>query len=268
MASDAKNASSQNLVHNLDSCNLPNHPRLLLASIHDVGPRFADEVDRLYDLLTPLLGGPKLAMLVVADHWGEAPLSSAPAFQRKLRDWADSGVEMFVHGWFHRDLATHHGLDRIRASAMTAREGEFLGLDQAAAAQRMRDGRALLEDIIGQPAAGFIAPAWLYGDGARAALRESDFALAEDHFRVWQPQSGRIVARGPVITWASRSAPRRASSLAVAAMARHGLHQLSTVRLAVHPGDTGHASLLDSITRTVSAFATRRVAGHYRDLLL
>jgi hypothetical protein len=29
----------------------------------------------------------------------------------------------------------------------------------------MADGRKLIEDIIGREAAGFIAPAWLYGPG-------------------------------------------------------------------------------------------------------
>ncbi|MBU6266926.1 MAG: polysaccharide deacetylase family protein [Sphingomonadales bacterium] len=239
----------------------------LLGSIHDVGPRFAEQTARLHDLLARQLGGPRFAMLVVPDHWGEAPLSAAPAFRRQLRDWADSGIEMFVHGWFHRDHARHSGMARLRASTMTASEGEFLGLERAVAAQRMADGKALVEDIIGRPATGFIAPAWLYGPGAREALDASGFALAEDHMRVWQPGTGRIVARGPVITWASRSRPRQLSSLAVAALARHGLHRLRTVRIAVHPGDTTVPALMDSIERTFAAFAARRPAGRYADLL-
>ncbi len=245
----------------------PRMSRMLLASIHDVGPRFEREVDQLADLLSSHLGGPRFAMLVVPDHWGEAPLAEALAFQRRLRGWADAGVEMFVHGWFHRDSATHTGLAGIKARTMTASEGEFLGLAQAEAARRMADGRALVEDIIGRPAAGFIAPAWLYGPGARAALADSGFALAEDHFRVWQPGSGRVLARGPVITWASRSRPRQLSSRMVAALARHALHQQRVVRVAVHPGDTSVASLGESISATIRAFAARRPARRYADLL-
>ncbi len=79
--------------------------RLLLASIHDVGPKFEREVDVLAARLERLLGGPRFAMLVVPDHWDEAPLSAAPAYARRLRNWADAGVEMFVHGWCHRDAA-------------------------------------------------------------------------------------------------------------------------------------------------------------------
>lgn len=239
----------------------------LLASIHDVGPRFEREVDQLADQLSRILGGPKFAMLVVADHWGDAPLAAARAFQARLRAWSDAGVEMFVHGWFHKDLAEHSGADSFKASYMTAGEGEFLGLDEAEAARRMADGKALLEDIIGRPSAGFIAPAWLYGDGARAALAKSGFALAEDHFRVWQPETGKVLTRGPVITWASRTKGRQLSSRLVAGLARNGLHAAENVRIAVHPGDTTVPALIASIEATFGAFARRRPAGRYADLL-
>ncbi|MBS0481644.1 MAG: polysaccharide deacetylase family protein [Proteobacteria bacterium] len=239
----------------------------MIASIHDVGPRFEREVDQLADQLSRILGGPKFAMLVVADHWGEAPLAQAPAFQSKLRTWSDAGVEMFVHGWFHKDLAEHSGAASFKAKHMTAGEGEFLGLTRQVAAQRMADGKALVEDIIGRPAAGFIAPAWLYGDGARQALAESGFALAEDHFRVWRPADGEVLAKGPVVTWASRSKGRQLSSRFFAGLARHALHPQQVVRVAVHPGDTTVPALIGSIEKTYGAFAARRSAGRYADLL-
>ena len=242
-------------------------PKTLLASIHDVGPRFEREVDQLAGLLSGILGGPKFAMLVVPDHWGTAPLAEAAAFQRRLRDWSDQGVEMFVHGWFHKDLADHSGAAAFKAKHMTAGEGEFLGLSQAVAAQRMADGKALIEDAIGRSVAGFIAPAWLYGAGARAALAVSTFALAEDHLRVWQPASGQVLAKGPVITWASRSRPRQVSSRFFAGLARTALHGQSVVRVAVHPGDVTVPALLGSIAATFQSFASRRRAGRYADLL-
>ncbi|UAK26796.1 polysaccharide deacetylase family protein [Sphingomonas nostoxanthinifaciens] len=240
---------------------------MLLASIHDVGPRFEREVTALVDRLERHLGGPRFAMLVVPDHWGEAPLSKAPAFQQRLRAWADAGVEMFLHGWSHRDDSAHGGAGaRFKAKHMTAGEGEFLGLDRTEAVRRMRAGRAVMEDAIGRPVAGFIAPAWLYGDGARAALADEGFALAEDHFRVWRPADGAILARGPVITWASRSPRRIASSRLFAGLARAALHPLPVVRVAVHPGDAHVPSLLASIDATLGTFARRRI-GHYGDLV-
>lgn len=245
----------------------PSDPPLLLASIHDVGPRFESEVDRLADLLAGALGSARFAMLVVPDHWGESRIAAGTSFAGRLRRWAESGIEMFVHGWFHRDTAEHSGLSAFKARHMTASEGEFLGLSAAEAARRMKDGRALIEDITGRSPIGFIAPAWLYGAGAMEALRASSFALAEDHMKVWVPQTGAVLARGPVITWASRSAARTASSLAFAALARQVLHPLRTVRVAVHPGDVTKPAIIDSIDATMQCFAKRRTVGSYGQLL-
>jgi len=248
-----------------DATPMSPEPRLLVA-IHDVGPRFADEIDALAERLTALLGAPRFAMLVVPDHWGEAPLAADRRYQAKLRRWAEAGVEMFVHGWFHRDDSRHSGaLARAKARHMTAGEGEFLGLDRDEALRRMRAGRRLVEDATGAAVAGFVAPAWLYGEGARAALGEAGFALAEDHLRVWRPGDGAVVAKGPVITWASRSGPRIASSLLVAGLARR-VWPWATVRIAVHPGDTRVPRLLDSIDLTIDAFAVTHRVARYGEL--
>lgn len=245
-----------------------NSPRRLLASIHDVGPRFKSEIDSLAERFERRLGGPHFAMLVVPDHWSEAPLARDGDFQARLRGWADRGVEMFLHGWNHRDDQRHQGaLASFKARRMTAGEGEFLGLGRDEAARRMRDGRALIEDVIGRPVAGFIAPAWLYGEGSIRALADEGFALAEDHLKVWRPADGATLARGPVVTWASRSRARKASSLAFAALARFALRPLPVVRLAAHPGDTNSLSLLADIDRTLAAFLVDRVPGRYGDLM-
>jgi uncharacterized protein len=240
--------------------------RSLLASIHDVGPRFKREVDQLADLLTKTLRCSRFAMLVVPDHWGGHRIRSGSAFANRLRAWSDSGIEMFVHGWYHKDTATHRGIRGLKARYMTASEGEFLGLSYSEAARRMEDGRALVEDIIGRKTSGFIAPAWLYGSGAMDALRESSFDLAEDHMKVWIPQTGKIVARGPVITWASRSTMRTASSLAFAALALKVLHPVRTVRVAVHPNDVTSDPILSSIETTLRCFADNRPVGSYQSL--
>lgn len=246
---------------------MPATPKRLLLSIHDVSPKFAPEVDLLFARLRGLIGSARMAMLVVPDYWGEAPLAADAGFRAKLRGWSEQGVEMFVHGFTHRDDSAHDGaLTGFKARHMTAGEGEFLGLSRAEAAARMARGRAIVEDAIGGPAAGFIAPAWLYGEGANAALRDEGFALAEDHFRVWRPADGAVLARGPVITWASRSRARRASSTAFAAAARLALRGLDTVRIAVHPGDTKYQGLLDSLDRTVGAFRASHRPARYAEL--
>jgi hypothetical protein len=245
---------------------MPTPPdRLLLASMHDVSPRFESEIDGLLDLLQPRVGN-RIALLVVPNHWGDAPIHRGSPFAARLRRWADSGLEIFLHGFFHRDDKRHRRpLDKLRAGVMTAGEGEFLGLSRADASARIVEGRAIIEDVIGRAVDGFVAPAWLYGPGAIEALRECGIRLAEDHMRIWSPATGRELARGPVITWASRTRPRLLSSLAAAAALRK--LPLKVLRVGVHPPDIRHPSLVRSIDATLrAARRTRRAAG-YSDVL-
>lgn len=236
----------------------------LLASIHDVSPRSESAFDALHARFAGL-GVERPALLVVPDHWGEAPIRPGTAFATRLRTLGDAGHEIFLHGWFHRDTAEHDGVASFKAKHMTAGEGEFLGLSEGEAERRIREGRALLEDILGRPITGFIAPAWLYGEGAHAALKATGIALAEDHWRVWNPVSGVTLAKSPVITWASRTRMRRWSSLAVAAVART-VSLPGVMRLAVHPGDATSPALLASISATLSSMLKTHRPGRYADL--
>lgn len=240
----------------------------LLLSIHDVSPRSEHAVVRLRELFETRLGKHRQALLVVPDFWGEAPLRPGSRFATRLREWADNGDEIFLHGWYHRDDAHHARLvDRLRARWLTGAEGEFLGLERTEAARRIATGQKLLEDLTGKPIAGFVAPAWLYGSGTRQALCDLAIPLAEDHLQVWSPASGKVLARGPVITWASRSRARIASSLGWARLAQRTLAPLPTVRIGVHPGDVAVPAIRESIAETVTHFAVRRELATYGDLL-
>lgn len=241
--------------------------RRLLVSIHDVSPRSESQVDRLAERIEQRTGAGKFAMLVIPDHWREAPIAGNAAFATRLRGWADAGIEMFLHGWCHRDeTPATEGLAGFKGKHMTAGEGEFLNLPQAEALARMTRGKALLEDILGQPVTGFIAPAWLYGAGAHAAMRQIGFGIAEDHMKVWRPGTGEVLARGPVVTWASRSKGRIASSLAFSALARAALPVMPTLRLAVHPGDTTVPALMHSIDATLARFVRSHAPARYAAL--
>lgn len=239
--------------------------RILLASVHDVSPRFEGEVDALVDRLQPWVGS-RLAMLVVPNHWNSSPILPGSPFATRLRRWSDLGIEMFLHGFFHRDeTPATRPKDRLRTRYMTAGEGEFLALESAEAERRIAQGRALLEDVTGQPIAGFVAPAWLYGEPALDAMRRSRIRLAEDHWRVWSPQSGAVLAKGPVITWATRTRARLLSSLAAAAAVRR--LPMRVLRVGVHPPDIRSVPAIRSIDETLSAAAQTRRPARYEDLL-
>ena len=217
------------------------------------------------DLLAPHVGT-RLAMLVVPNHWSDAPIVPQSPFARRLRGWADEGVEMFLHGYFHRDQTRpRRPSDKLRARFMTASEGEFLSLSREQSESRIHEGRSLLEDVIGRRIDGFVAPAWLYSEGARAALQHCAIPIAEDHLSVWSPAMGAELARGPVITWASRTRLRLASSLVAAGALRQA--PIKVLRIGVHPPDCRHPALVGSIRQTFKTAArTRRVAA-YSDLL-
>ncbi len=240
--------------------------RLLLPSIHDVAPRFEQQIDALAEFLEDRIGSLTFSMLVVPDHWGSSPITPGSAFATKVRKWSDAGVDIFLHGWLHKDEVTHRGVDGWKARHMTAREGEFLGLSYERSLQRIVDGRALLEDICGRPLAGFVAPAWLYGRGALKALETAKIQMAEDHLKVWDPTTGRALARGPVITWASRSPARTNSSLALARAARILLRNLEVLRIALHPGDVGNPAIMQSADKTLRLMGRDREFDRYSSL--
>jgi uncharacterized protein len=243
---------------------VPSQQRLL-ASIHDVSPRFESDVDRLVSALQPYVGA-RMALLVIPNHWGESPLIPGTPFATRLRNFAASGSEIFLHGYFHRDHANHKRIiDQVRAGWLTAGEGEFLAVSRSDATERIQRGRALLEDITGVAIAGFIAPAWLYGEGAIEALRDCAVPIAEDHLRVWSPIDGRVLSRSPVITWASRTPARLRSSLLTAAVLRHA--PMSVLRVGVHPSDCRSPELLRSIEKTFCVATRSRRPAPYVDLL-
>lgn len=242
--------------------------RYVLSSIHDVTPVHAARLERLVPIIEAAVGPGRFALLVVPEFHRRERLRAGTPFAGWLRRLVDRGCEVFLHGFYHLDDQRHdRALDRWRARKMTAGEGEFLGLSQDEAQLRLTEGRKLVEDVIGQPVAGFIAPAWLYGDGAKRAIAAMNFALAEDHMRVWQPATGAILARGPVVTYASRSTPRLLSSLAWSRIATLMLARARIVRHAVHPHDMDSPALVKELDRALRAFARTHRPSAYRDLI-
>lgn len=241
--------------------------RRLLASIHDVTPFHLDRLDRLVPIVQRAVGAGRYALLVVPDFHRAGPLKGNMNFARRLRGWSEAGCEIFLHGFTHLDDSHHESrAARFRAERMTAGEGEFLGLGHSEATARLVEGRAMLENVIGAPVTGFIAPAWLYGRDSLKAIADQGFTLAEDHFRVWNPQTDEVLARGPVLTYASRSPTRLASSILWSRIATTALARAKTVRLGVHPHDVDSPMLVREIERALAAFSASHRPSAYRDL--
>jgi predicted deacetylase len=243
------------------------HSKQLLVSIHDVSPHHAERLKRIESFLAECGLGARYTMLVVPDFWQKAPLAEHPDFCAWLKGRAADGVEMLLHGFTHRDETAHPGaLARWKAGAMTAREGEFLGLSREDARRRLIAGRQIVERAIRRPVTGFVAPAWLYGPGAHAALRELAFSVAEDQLHVWSPHQGRTLSRSPVVSYASRTPGRVKSSLAWSRLATRILKPCRTVRLALHPHDFDMPALVEEARRAILSFKGDRRLTSYDEL--
>lgn len=241
--------------------------RRLLVSVHDVTPRHFERLRAIAATLERHGLGGRYSALVVPNFWHEWPLADHPEFLAWLRQEIDAGVEPLLHGYFHRDEAEHPSpWTRLRGRALTAREGEFLGLGHEAARARIVAGGRLLTELLGAAPTGFVAPAWLYGAATRDVLAELGYAIAEDHWRVWSPRGGQVLARGPVIAYASRTRLRAAASLAWSRAATIALARQPIVRLAIHPHDLDLESLARELDRALAALTRDRAAIRYHEL--
>jgi predicted deacetylase len=236
----------------------------LLVSIHDATPAFAPEVERLWAMCASHSVTP--ALLVVPDWHGEWPLERFPEFAGWLRERARLGAEIVLHGERHDELGlTRAAGDAIRAWGRTAREGEFLTLDEPAARERIDRGLARLR-ALGLSPVGFVPPAWLAREGTHRAVAAAGLAFSEDEGSIRLHPAGHRL-RSPVVRWSSRTPLRARGSVAVA----HGRlivqGRARFPRLALHPQDLSHPATARSLQPTLERWLALHEPAGYADLL-
>lgn len=136
-----------------------------LVCIHDATPAYARELRVMMRDLAPLLG--RRCSFGVVPNWnGEWPLGAHPDYCRLLRQSAE---ELLLHGFFHR---------RRRGWGPTTwlvdGSDEMNGLDAEETRRTLERGQHVFTEVFGEPARGFIAPAWQRGHvrpGADVILR-------------------------------------------------------------------------------------------------
>ncbi len=161
--------------------------RPFLVCIHDASPAFAVQVGRMVRDLAPLVGT-RISLAVVPNWHGAWPLTASPEFCDLIRS---SAHEILLHGYTH---TRKNGFGVV--SAMTARSDEMSGLDLEGALRTVDAGQRMLRTALGEPAEGFLAPAWQQG-----ALRPRDLEgptkYILGHFAV-ESRDGRRVS---LTTW-------------------------------------------------------------------
>ncbi|MFI5236106.1 MAG: DUF2334 domain-containing protein [Gemmatimonadales bacterium] len=234
----------------------------LLVSIHDVTPAFQAEVEALEAMCTAI--GVVSALLVVPDWHGQWPLERHPAFVRWLRERADAGAEIILHGERHDESGLPRTLgDTLRALGRTACEGEFLTLDYAAARTRIERGLAKLCSL-GLAPLGFIPPAWLCREETHRAAADLGLRFTEDEAGLrLHPGARRL--RAPAVRWSARTG-LRAHGSALVARARWILQGESPiVRIALHPSDLRHPVTRRSVEMELTRWAARRPVARYAE---
>ena len=156
--------------------------------IHDATPAYAREARVMIDDLAPLLGR-RLSFAVVPDWHGKWPLASHPDYCRLVRESSD---ELLLHGYFHQ---RHRGWGPI--ALLTGHSDEMRGLNSDETRRTLERGQRVFTEVFGEPARGFLAPAWQRGhvrmrDGDHLGL---DYALG--YFSA-ESRSGRKI---PLATW-------------------------------------------------------------------
>lgn len=233
----------------------------VLLSIHDVTPAWAPQVNALWTLCRERGATPAL---LVVPHWhGAWPLESHPDYVAWVHARVADGAEVFLHGERHDEVGLPRTLgDRVRAFGRTAREGEFLTLDEAGAHARIGRGLALFQRI-GLSPIGFIPPAWLCRAGTHLACRRHGLRVMEDDGAVYLLQRN-LRLPSPVLRWSGRTPMRARGSALQAALRWRTQRDAPHFRIALHPMDLEHPvtrqSVIDELDRWLAARAARTYA--------
>ena len=173
---------------------MPHTPRVrpFLVCIHDATPAFGPETRRMIRDLAPLVGR-RLAFAVVPDWHGAWPLAAHPDYCRLVRDAAE---ELLLHGYFH---------ERRRgwgpASLLAGRCDEMNGLDPDETRRTLARGQRVFADAFGEPARGFLAPAWQRGHVRRPNDITDGDAAGLEHVLGFFSLDARGGRRVPLATW-------------------------------------------------------------------
>lgn len=240
--------------------------RRLIVSFHDLHPGSQEVCARFLQRLREL--GVGRATLLVVPRWhGGIACTDDPRFVGWLRERAEEGHEICLHGFFHRvETVTGNAAQRAVGRHYTAGEGEFYQIDHATAAQRIRDGLAMLTAAMQLSVWGFTPPAWLLSTAGRDALRAAGLHYTTTWGTVEVLQRSEIVA-APTLVWSTRAAWRRICSNAWVRFWGWRHQNAETLRIAAHPADFAHPAVERSLYAAVKRHATGRTAARYRDLL-
>jgi predicted deacetylase len=224
--------------------------------LHDIAPSTWDTVAPFIDALDAR-GRIPLTFLVVPNFHHLGSIDRAPRFLAAIERRLKLGDEVVLHGYYHDDAGPLSASPRDWfMRRIYTHEAEFYRLTEMEALDRLHRGVELFAQL-GWPVRGFVAPAWLLGDGSRKALTRCDFAYTSNaHELIRLPEQARLSA--PSLVWSAHSGWRRAASRVwnIHLLARHA--QARVLRLGVHPVDLRHRAARQFWLDTVQTLGSLR----------
>lgn len=235
--------------------------RMLCVSIHDVAPATWTDCLRLVEAIRAVADIP-LTWLVVP-HYHFRPERSA-AMEAGLDAALARGDELALHGYSHLDTEANGGGLRARflRNVYTRREGEFAALAHEEARRRLDLGLAWFAER-GWTPSGFVPPAWLLGEGAWRALRESSFTYTTtfSHFHVLQGGNAPVApVKSPSMVYAARNHCGRWLSPRVADATAAMLADAPLIRFSLHPPDARYPELMRHTQQVLERLLASRSA--------
>jgi uncharacterized protein len=232
--------------------------KTLCVSIHDVAPQTWPQCRQLLAVIADVADIP--VTLLVVPRYHRLPLRETAGYERELERRLVRGDELALHGYLHLDDGPppRTPVERFLRQVYTKREGEFAALDAFEARRRIALGLEWFAERQ-WPVAGFVAPAWLLGAGARQALNDFSFSYTTTlrHFHLL-PQKCALLS--PSLVYAARNAAGRFMSRCRNAWLEHRLQEAPLVRLGLHPADATYPELLDDCRRLLDRLLQSRKA--------
>lgn len=216
--------------------------KALVVSIHDVAPRTRATVDQMLKRLNDL-GIRQCSLLVIPDYHHDGRFDRDAAFCDWLRDRVGEGHEAVLHGYYHLREGGHREgwAKRFWTQHYTAGEGEFFDLSRSEAARRLELGRQVFS-AAGLDPSGFIAPAWLLGPEAEAAVRDAGFSYTVRIGGVTDLKHGCHHASRSLV-YSVRAPWRRIASLGWNSLLDRSLRKGAFIRMSLHPPDFQYRSI-------------------------
>ncbi len=238
---------------------------VLVVSLHDVSPLTHGRVgDMLADLAG--IGVERTSLLVIPNHHHKAPILEDAGFCSWLRETADRGHEVVLHGYYHK--RPHRGGEWSQSFVTefyTAGEGEFYDLSEMEARRLLEKGLTEFQTAGFFPK-GFIAPAWLLGEKAECAVKDAGFDYTTRLKNFKDLKTGRVDDSQSLV-WSVRAAWRRMASLWWNAALARRLRHVPLLRFGLHPPDWEHPAIKRQILQLLRTALAGREAITYEDWL-